>query len=191
MLNCCKTSVRSPGLSTEQREDGFVWCFGAGWLMDSTFGNTQTRTRTAGAPNLLVWKVPRTCHFQSHRLWYHFGYLSTTLTCTNIIGEPKLLVLEVPRTCYFGNHMFGTPLCDGLNRSSFWCPKSQATSVTVAEVAVAVTIASSRSDCSALSPTLRWATTGLLATQHLLAKLASDWVSKGCMPGILLAHPSQ
>ena len=29
--NAAKTSVRAPGLSTDEREHPFVWYFGAGW----------------------------------------------------------------------------------------------------------------------------------------------------------------
>ena len=31
--NATKTSVRAPGLSTDEREHPFVWYFGAGWII--------------------------------------------------------------------------------------------------------------------------------------------------------------
>ena len=68
---------------------------------------TQTCTKLAAAPKLLVLKVPRTCRFENHRFWYPLGCQKTTRTCTKVAGAPKLLVLKVPRTCHFENHMSG------------------------------------------------------------------------------------
>ena len=42
--NATKTSVRAPGLSTDEREHPFVWYFGAGW----TFGVSGFRGSVAG-----------------------------------------------------------------------------------------------------------------------------------------------
>ena len=39
--NAVKTSVRAPGLSADEREHSFVWCFGAGWFS----GNNLARRK--------------------------------------------------------------------------------------------------------------------------------------------------
>ena len=61
--------------------------FGSSPVELEVLGNAQTCTKIAGALHLLVWKVPRNCHFENHRFWYPFSCVVEVLICGGICAK--------------------------------------------------------------------------------------------------------